>query len=131
MGDRRPPRPAAIRLERVARAANGSGDRVRAHGLSTGKYAQTLVCQDISRCEKKAPVGTGAWMKSGAVERTRTPNPLVRSQMLYPIELLPQHPGIQYTHRRQRPQGQTSGPKGLTRGPRAVHFRARNVGKLT
>ena len=26
---------------------------------------------------------------TGAVERTRTPNPLVRSQMLYPVELLP------------------------------------------
>ena len=34
--------------------------------------------------------------ETGAVERTRTPNPLVRSQMLYPIELLPQSYG-EYT----------------------------------
>ena len=32
----------------------------------------------------------GARVPEGsAAERTRTPNPLVRSQMLYPIELLP------------------------------------------
>ena len=45
------------------------------------------IIKNIDNIEIQLDIG----LKSGALERNRTPNPLIRSQMLYPIELRVQH----------------------------------------